>query len=140
MMKDQSQIYIVGGGIAGLSAAVFAIRDGGIEGGNIHLFEERDVLGGALDAKWGRNKSYSMRGARLINERAYQCYFDMLSAIPCLADQEEMEKCGGKYLESQRSWRSVKDEIFEFNKTYRLNTVTRLVGKRGPESITQNSA
>ena len=109
MMTAQSQIYIVGGGIAGLSAAVFAIRDGGIKGENIHLFEERDVLGGALDAKWGRNKSYSMRGARLINERAYQCYFDMLSAIPCLADQEEMEKSGGKYLDSQRPWRSVKD-------------------------------
>lgn len=131
MMTVQSQIYIVGGGIAGLSAAVFAIRDGGIKGENIHLFEERDVLGGALDAKWGRNKSYSMRGARLINERAYQCYFDMLSAIPCLADQEEMEKCGGKHLESERPWRSVKDEIFAFNKTHRLNTVTRLVGKDG---------
>ena len=131
MMTDQSQIYIVGGGIAGLSAAVFAIRDGGINGENVHLFEERDVLGGALDAKRGRNKSYSMRGARLINERAYQCYFNMLSAIPCLADQEEMEKCGHKYLESQRSWRSVKDEIFAFNKIYRLNTVTRLVGKEG---------
>jgi len=130
-MTDQSQIYIVGGGIAGLSAAVFAIRDGGIKGENVHLFEERDVLGGALDAKRGRNKSYSMRGARLINERAYECYFDMLSAIPCLADQEKMEKCGGKYLESQRSWRSVKDEIFAFNKTHRLNTVTRLVGKEG---------
>lgn len=131
MKIDQSQIYIVGGGIAGLSAAVFAIRDGGIKGENIHLFEERDVLGGALDAKWGRNKIYSMRGARLINERAYQCYFDMLSAIPCLADQEEMEKSGDKYLESQRPWRSVKDEIFAFNKTHRLNTVTRLVGKEG---------
>ena len=131
MMTNQSQIYIVGGGIAGLSAAVFAIRDGGIKGENIHLFEERDVLGGALDAKWGRNKSYSMRGARLINEKAYECYFDMLSAIPCLADQEEMEKRRGKYLEGRQPWRSVKDEIFAFNKTHRLNTVTRLVGKDG---------
>jgi oleate hydratase len=130
-MTNQSQIYIVGGGIAGLSAAVFAIRDGGIRGENIHLFEERDVLGGALDAKWGRNRSYSMRGARLINERAYQCYFDMLSAIPCLADQEEMETCRGKPLKGQRPWRSVKDEIFAFNETHRLNTVTRLVGKAG---------
>jgi oleate hydratase len=131
MMTNQRQIYIIGGGIAGLSAAVFAIRDGGIKGENIHLFEERDVLGGALDAKWGRNKSYSMRGARLINEKAYQCYFDMLSAIPCLADQEEMEKCGGQTLEGQRPWRSVKDEIFAFNQTHRLNSVTRLVGKEG---------
>jgi oleate hydratase len=127
VVTDRTQIYIVGGGIAGLSAAVFAIRDGGIAGENIHILEELEVLGGALDARWDGNKRYSMRGARLINEKAYQCYFDMLSAIPCLAEQDEMEK--GKYL--HRPGRSVKDEIFEFNKTHKLNTVTRLVGKEG---------
>ena len=130
-MRRQSQIYIVGGGIAGLSAAVFAIRDARIKAENIHLFEERRVLGGALDADWRRHKSYSMRGARLINEKAYECYFDMLSAIPCLADQEEMDRHGGELLESQRAWRSIKEEIFAFNQTHHLNTVTRLIGKAG---------
>jgi oleate hydratase len=132
-MRDRSQIYIVGGGIAGLSAAVFAIRDGGVEGKNIHIFEELEVLGGALDARWDRNKRYSMRGVRLFNEKAYQCYFDMLSAIPCLAEQERMERGGNEVdsLQNHRPWRSVKDEIFEFNRTHRLNTVTRLVGKEG---------
>jgi len=133
VVTDQAQIYIVGGGIAGLSAAVFAIRDGGVAGKNIHIFEELEVLGGALDAKWDRKEHYSMRGARLINEKAYQCYFDMLSAIPCLAEQEETEK--GKFkaanLGSYPPARSVKDEIFEFNRTHKLNTATRLVGKRG---------
>lgn len=42
------QLYLVGGGIAGLSAAVFAIRDAGLPGRNIHVFEALDVLGGAL--------------------------------------------------------------------------------------------
>jgi oleate hydratase len=132
-MTDRSQIYIVGGGIAGLSAAVFAIRDGGVKGRNIHIIEELKVLGGALDARWDRNKKYSMRGARLINEKAYECYFDMLSAIPCLADQERTEKARtkGKLLRDQRPPKSVKDEIVEFNKTHKLNTVTRLVGKEG---------
>ena len=133
MVTDQTQIYIVGGGIAGLSAAVFAIRDGGIAGENIHILEELDALGGALDARWDGNESYSMRGARLINEKAYQCYFDMLSAIPCLAEQEEMEKRRHtiEYPRNYRPRRSVKDEIFEFNRTHKLNTVTRLVGKEG---------
>jgi oleate hydratase len=126
-------MYIVGGGIAGLSAAVFAIRDGGLEGKNIHMLEELEVLGGALDATWDRSKRYSMRGVRLINERAYECYFDMLSAIPCLADQERMENGENKVGDhpDRRPWRSVKDEIFEFNKTHKLNTVTRLVGQGG---------
>ena len=78
MMRNQSQIYIVGAGIAGLSAAVFAIRDGGIKGENIHLFEERDVLGGALDAKsdheqelldaWG--KAHQRKGLQLLLRHA----------------------------------------------------------------------
>jgi oleate hydratase len=133
VMKDQTEIYIVGGGIAGLSAAVFAIRDGGVEGRNIHLFEELKVLGGALDARSDRNDRYFMRGARLINEKAYECYFDMLSTIPCLAEQEAMEKGRSdvKHVQNHRPSRSVKDEIFEFNRTHRLNTVTRLVGKEG---------
>ena len=133
MVTDRTQIYIVGGGIAGLSAAVFAIRDGGIAAGNIHILEELKVVGGALDARWDRSKRYSMRGARLINEKAYACYFDMLSAIPCLAEQEKGEKGRNevKSLHNQRPGRSVKDEIFEFNETHKLNTVTRLVGKEG---------
>lgn len=132
-MKDPAQIYIVGGGIAGLSAAVFAIRDAGVEGRNIHLLEELKVLGGALDARSDRNKSYAMRGARLINEMAYQCYFDMLSTIPCLAEQEAMQKAqnDSEPVRNLRPSKSVKDEIFEFNKTHRLNTVTRLVGREG---------
>ena len=133
MVTDQTQIYIVGGGIAGLSAAVFAIRDGGIAGRNIHIFEERQVVGGALDATWDRKKNYSMRGVRLINEKAYQCYFDMLSAIPCLDEQEELEIAGSKTndLQDYHPATSVKDEIYAFNKTHKLNTVTRLVGKQG---------
>lgn len=132
-MRDQAQIYIVGGGIAGLSAAVFAIRDGGVEGRNIHLLEELKVLGGALDARSDRSRHYAMRGVRLINEKAYACYFDMLSTIPCLAAQEEMQRCQSdvERIRNQRPSRSVKDEIFEFNRTHRLDTVTRLVGKNG---------
>jgi oleate hydratase len=133
MMSDRVQLYIVGGGIAGLSAAVFAIRDGGVEGRNIHLLEELKVLGGALDARSDRRKRYSMRGARLINEKAYECYFDMLSTIPCLAEQEEADRGrnDARRVHPHRPLRSVKDEIFEFNETHRLNTVTRLVGKQG---------
>lgn len=134
MVSSQTQVYIVGSGIAGLSAAVFAIRDGNIPGKNIHIFEAFEVLGGALDAKWNRQHHYSMRGVRLINEKAYQCYFDMLSAIPCLAEQEEFSKgpfAKEGYPKDYRPKKSLKDEIFEFNKTHTLNTATRLVGKQG---------
>ena len=45
VVTDKTQIYIVGSGIAGLSAAVFAIRDGNVPGKNIHIFEELKVSG-----------------------------------------------------------------------------------------------
>ena len=32
--------YIIGGGLAGLAAAVFMIRDGKMRGNKIHIFEE----------------------------------------------------------------------------------------------------
>ena len=37
---DKKHAYIVGAGLAGLSAAVFLIRDAQMPGENIHIFEE----------------------------------------------------------------------------------------------------
>jgi oleate hydratase len=46
---DQTRACIVGAGIASLLAAVLLIRDGGLRGANIHILEELEVVGGALD-------------------------------------------------------------------------------------------
>ena len=45
-----AKAYLVGSGIAALAAATFLIRDGGFDGADIHLFEERRNIGGSLDA------------------------------------------------------------------------------------------
>ena len=42
--------HLVGGGIASLAAAVHLIRDAGMLGANIHIYEARDRLGGCLVA------------------------------------------------------------------------------------------
>ena len=47
---EEAKAYIVGGGIASLSAAVLLIRDGGVRGPNIRILEALAVAGGALDA------------------------------------------------------------------------------------------
>ena len=41
--------YLVGGGIGSLAAAAFMIRDGGVPGRNITIYEAMPVLGGSLD-------------------------------------------------------------------------------------------
>jgi len=112
-VTDKSQLYLVGGGIAGLSAAVFAIRDAHIPGKNIHIFEVLDVLGGALDGAGSPDKYYVVRGARKVNLEVFQCMWDLLSAIPSLTDPKK----------------TVKEEVFEYNNIHKKNAKSRLVDK-----------
>lgn len=80
-----AKAYLVGGGIAALSAAAFLIRDGGFDGGDIHVFEEQERLGGSLDAAGESKVGYTMRGGRMF-EAEFRCTFDLLAGIPSLDD------------------------------------------------------
>ena len=40
---QQSHLWIIGGGIAGMAAAAFAIRDAKVPAKNIHILEELDI-------------------------------------------------------------------------------------------------
>ncbi|MFA5312214.1 MAG: oleate hydratase, partial [Methanomassiliicoccales archaeon] len=78
--------YLVGGGIASLSAAVYLIRDAGMRGSDITIFDESERMGGSLDAMdLSSSEGYSMRGIRMFEEKAYDCLFDLMSSIPSLA-------------------------------------------------------
>ena len=110
---DKRQIYIVGGGIAGLSAAVFAIRDGHIPGNNVHIFETTNVMGGALDGTGSADTYYVCRGARKVNYEVFNCMWDVLSAVPSLTDPHM----------------TVKDEVFEYNRIHKKNAKSRLIDK-----------
>ena len=41
----QAHLWIVGGGIAGMAAAAFAIRDAQVPAQNIHILEELNITG-----------------------------------------------------------------------------------------------
>jgi oleate hydratase len=75
--------YIVGTGIAGLSAAFFLIRDGHMPGENITFLEALKVDGGALDGAGNPEEGYIVRGGREM-EMAYQNFWDVFSEIPAL--------------------------------------------------------
>jgi oleate hydratase len=106
--------YLVGGGIAGLAAAAYLIKDGGLLGANITVYEEGGVMGGCLDAAGAAEKGYSMRGERMF-EPNYVCTYDLLSFIPSLDDPAK----------------SIKEDIFEFVDQYHWNNKARLVDKDG---------
>ncbi len=82
-MCTDSRVYIVGSGIAGLSAAYYFMRDGHIPGGHITFFEQSDIDGGALDGCGNARDGYIVRGGREM-DMTYENLFDMLQDIPAL--------------------------------------------------------
>ena len=65
---EQAHLWIVGGGIAGMATAAFAIRAAGVHGQNRHLLEAVGPGGGALAAV----DPPAIRGAR-VSRRARLC-------------------------------------------------------------------
>lgn len=110
---DEAKAFIVGGGVAALSAAVLLIRDGGFRGSNIRILEELDVAGGALDGSGDPVKGYVTRGGRMWTEEAYVCLWDVLDSVPTLADPAK----------------SVKDDVWAFNEAWHSDAHARLIGK-----------
>jgi len=108
---EETQVYIVGGGIAGLAAAAFSVRDAEVAGRNVHVFEVMKMAGGALDGT-GTPDKYVARGARKYNYPAYNCTWNLFDGIPSLSDPEI----------------TVMDEIRAFNTEHPKNIATRFVG------------
>lgn len=60
---DSKSAYIVGSGLAALSAACFLVRDGQMKGSNVHVLEKDEVPGGACDGLYINDVGYVMRAA-----------------------------------------------------------------------------
>lgn len=61
---DNKHAYIIGTGLAALSAACYLVRDGQMPGENIHILEKDPVPGGACDGLDIPGLGYVMRGGR----------------------------------------------------------------------------
>ena len=48
---DKKSAYIIGTGLAGLTAAFYLVRDGQMKGEHIHVFEKLDLAGGSCDGQ-----------------------------------------------------------------------------------------
>ena len=84
---EKKQAYIVGGGLAGLAAAVFLIRDGHMEGKKIHVLEELSLSGGSLDGKFIPHDGFVTRGGREM-ENHFECLWDLFRSIPSLGVED----------------------------------------------------
>ncbi|TJY05197.1 oleate hydratase [Lactobacillus amylovorus subsp. animalium] len=111
---DKKSAYIIGSGLAGLSAAVFLVRDAQMKGERIHVLEELPVAGGSLDGADRPNAGFVVRGGREM-ENHFECLWDMYRSIPSL------EIPGASYL----------DEYYWLDKEDPNSSNCRLIYNRG---------
>ena len=55
---DKKSAYIIGTGLAGLSAAFYLVRDGQVSGERIHLMEKLELAGGSCDGRKDVTKGF----------------------------------------------------------------------------------
>lgn len=80
---EKTNAYLVGGGIASLSAAVYLIRDGHVPGKNIHILEQGNIAGGSMDAGGNPETGYIFRGGRMFDEHREKILKSSI-CIPCI--------------------------------------------------------
>ena len=114
---DKVSAYIVGSGLAALSAAAYLVRDGQVDGKRVHIIEKDERLGGACDGWAYDGLGYVMRGGREMDNH-FECMWDLYRSVPSI-ENEGM---------------SVLDEYYYLNKddpNFSLMRTTRNRGEDG---------
>lgn len=78
---DRKSAYIIGSGLAGLSAAAFLVRDAQLSGKNIHILERDMLSGGACDGIKKEREGFVIRGGREM-ENHFECLWDLFRSVP----------------------------------------------------------
>ena len=111
--------YIVGTGLAALSAACYLVRDAQMPGERIHIFEKDAVAGGACDGANVPGVGYVMRGGREMDNH-FEVMWDLFRSIPSLDHPEN----------------SVLDEYYWLNKDDPNYSLCRATRDRGRDAGT----
>src|SRR5512137_1911218 len=72
--------HIVGGGFGGLAAAALLIRNAGMSGPDITIYEAEDTLGGGFFLTGDAKSGYNLPGS--IFDKEYRCALTLLAEIP----------------------------------------------------------
>ena len=116
---DKKSAYIVGSGLAALSAACFLVRDGQMKGKNIHILEKDPIPGGACDGYLYDGLGYVMRGGREMDNH-FECMWDLFHSIPSIETEGV----------------SVLDEYYWLNKEDPNYSLMRATMNRGEDAHT----
>lgn len=103
--------HIVGGGFGGLAAAALLIRNAGVPGHDITIYEADEQLGGGFFLEGGPQSGYNLPGS--VFDKEFRCAFDLLATIPSAADPDI----------------SVKDQFFTFNNDNPFDDRTHIIDR-----------
>ena len=80
---DKKSAYIIGTGLAGLTAAFYLVRDGQMKGERIHLLEKLELAGGSCDGRKDVTKGFFMRGGREMDNH-FEVMWDTFRDVPSI--------------------------------------------------------
>ena len=116
---DNKSAYIVGSGLAALTAACYLVRDGQMKGKNVHILEKEQLAGGACDGWKFENVGYVMRGGREMDNH-FEVMWDLFRSIPSIETEGV----------------SVLDEYYWLNKEDPNYSLCRATVNRGEDAHT----
>jgi oleate hydratase len=116
---DDKTVWLVGAGLASMSAAAFMIRDGQLSGAKITILERLALPGGALDGIKEPKRGFIIRGGREMEDH-FECLWDLFRSVPSI----EIEGA------------SVLDEFYWLNKDDPNYSLCRATVNRGQDAHT----
>lgn len=116
---DRKSAYIVGSGLAALTAACYLVRDGQMNGERVHILEKDPIPGGACDGFKYEDVGYVMRGGREMDNH-FEVMWDLLRSIPSI----------------ETEGLSVLDEYYYLNKKDPNYSLMRATENRGQDAHT----
>ncbi|MGH7069675.1 MAG: oleate hydratase [Acetobacteraceae bacterium] len=105
--------HIVGGGFGGLAAAAYLIRNAGVPGPDITIYEADRRMGGGFFLGGDADSGYNLPGS--VFDKEFRCTFELLQTIPSASDPAV----------------SVKDEFFTFNARHPFHDRAHIIDRRG---------
>lgn len=80
---EKKSAYIIGTGLAGLTAAFYLVRDGQMPGNHIHLLEKLELAGESCDGYKDVHKGFYMRGGREMDNH-FEIMWDVFRDVPSI--------------------------------------------------------
>ena len=116
---DNKSAYIIGSGLAALTAACYLVRDGQMKGEHVHILEKEKLAGGACDGWKYEDVGYVMRGGREMDNH-FEVMWDLFHSIPSIETEGV----------------SVLDEYYWLNKEDPNYSLCRATVNRGEDAHT----